>query len=459
MVYPNNPETGPFFGDGFGSPVEKTATGQEVTTDLTEPEARKPLFEPEEPRTFAALGLTPTFVEQLLLKALLEQPGRSGREIAASIAVNPGLVLPILKSLKGKLLVVHATAPAIGGDFHFALSEAGRRMAADVRNHHPYSGPAPVTYESYLDSVRRQSITHERVGPGDLLRAFSDLIVDRRLLDLLGPAMASGRGLFLFGNSGNGKSSLATRMAAAYRHLVYIPRAVLMEGQVVQVFDPQVHVAVEQEVDDFASYRPDPRWVLCRRPTVIAGGELTMDSLELYRDPVSGVCEAPLQMKANCGLMVVDDFGRQRMDPSVLLNRWIIPLEERVDYIRLASGRKVKIPFDPFLVFSTNLDPSSLVDEAFLRRIPYKVQVSDPTKEVMTELLMKEASDLGFVDDPGAIRFLVRSVYTDAKREMRFCHARDLLFQVKSRCEYLGEPLRVTKEGIALAAKGYFTLL
>jgi DNA-binding MarR family transcriptional regulator len=419
------------------------------------------LFTPFEPKSFEELGVSPTFLEHMILKQIMAMPGLSGRDIARALCVNPSLVLPLLAGLKRRLLVIHAVAELSGADFHFDLSEAGRKYAREIRALSPYVGPVPVPFDAYQESVFLQSLNRESIGPQDLERAFSDLVVDPELLSLLGPAMASGRGVFLFGNSGNGKTSLAMRMGKAYLHRVYLPHAIVVEGQVIQLFDPQVHKAVRisaSEVDPMGP-RKDARWVFCERPTVIAGGELTLDSLELQEDPESGVCEAPLQLKANCGLLVIDDFGRQRVDPEALLNRWILPLENRVDFLRLPSGRKIQVPFDPFLVFSTNLDPGDLVDEAFLRRIPYKVEVPDPTPAVFRKILRAEAESMGFVVDEDGFNDLVRIVFKKPGRSMRYCHPRDLLLQIRNRCRYLDQPLVLSREGITLAAKGYFTLL
>jgi len=422
---------------------------------------QKTLFLPDEPTDFSGLGLSPTYVEHLCLKQLMAMPGSSGRDVAGALCLNPSLVLPLLQGLKKRMLVVHATAEMSGADFHFDLSEAGRKYVSEIRAINPYVGPAPVPLQAYQESVFMQSLSRESIGPGDLERAFRDLVVDEGLLSLLGPAMASGTGVFLFGNSGNGKTSLAMRMSRAYRNHVYIPHAIIMEGQVIQIFDPQVHQQVDRRAseDDPFKKRMDQRWILCERPTVIAGGELTLDSLELKEDHRSGVCEAPLQLKANCGLMVIDDFGRQRVDPEGLLNRWILPLENRVDFLRLPNGRKVQVPFDPFLVFSTNLDPSDLVDEAFLRRLPYKVEVPDPTPSIFRKLLKIESDTMGFVPDENAFNYILRTVYKKPGRSMRYCHPRDLLLQVRNRCLYLNTPLEISQEGVDLAAKGYFTLL
>ncbi|MEE2751974.1 MAG: AAA family ATPase [Myxococcota bacterium] len=418
------------------------------------------VYTPIEPKQLEDLGLSPTFLEHLLLKHLLDFPGQLGRDAASYICVNPALVIPLLEGLKRRMLVIHATGEA-AGDFHYDLSEAGRKFAMELRSQNPYCGPAPVPMDVYRTSVNKQSIAHEQLQPKDLAKAFHDLMVDPHLLDLLGPAMASGRGVFLFGNSGNGKTSLALRMSRAYRNSVYIPHAVLMQGQVVQIFDPQVHRARPREsyLQAIDRSRLDPRWVRCYRPTVVTGGELTMESLEMSSNPENGISEAPLQVKANCGLLVIDDFGRQRIDTEELLNRWILPLENRVDYLRLPNGRKVEVPFDPLLIFSTNLDPAELVDEAFIRRIPYKVHVPDPPADVLKKLLRKEAIAMGFVVEERWLNYILNHCYETTNRGMRYCHPRDLLLQVKNRCKFLNEPLELTQEAIDQAAKSYFTLL
>jgi predicted ATPase with chaperone activity len=235
---------------------------------------------------------------------------------------------------------------------------------------------------------------------------------------------------------------------------------VLVEGAIIQVYDPQVHEAAPRHEDAFSSRRTDRRWVRCRRPTVVASGELTLDSLELTTiGGKVGPCEAPLQMKANCGLLVIDDFGRQQEAPAAILNRWILPLENRVDYLRLPNGRKIQIPFDPLLIFSTNLDPADLVDEAFLRRIPYKVHVSDPTPEIFRELLRSEAISMGFPVRESALDQLILNCYQVTGRKMRYCHARDLLLQIRNQCRYANKPLQITPRAVERAALAYFTLL
>jgi len=443
----------PAFGGDWSPP---TAAVKEHTEPF---EIGEDPFFPREPDTLQAAGLTTTFIEHLLLKTVHDNPGQTGNEVAQAMCLNPTLVRTMLQDLKRRMLLVHASGDA-AGDFHFDLSRDGRQLAKELKAQSSYVGPAPVTLEQYRQAVEIQSVSRERIAPEDLDRAFGDLLVKDQLLEVIGPAMTSGRGVFLFGEPGNGKTSMALRMSRAYHWGVYIPQSVLVEGSIIQVYDPQVHEAAPRHEDAFSTKRTDRRWVRCRRPTVVASGELTLDSLELH--PIggdTGPCEAPLQMKANCGLLVIDDFGRQQEEPSALLNRWILPLENRVDFLRLPNGKKIQIPFDPLLIFSTNLDPSQLVDEAFLRRIPYKVHVSDPTPEIFRDLLRKEAIAMGFPVRESALDQLILNCYQVTGRKMRYCHARDLLLQIRNQCLYAKKPLKITPGAVERASRAYFTLL
>ena len=417
-------------------------------------------FQPLQPTTLEQAGLEVGFVEGLVLKFLLGQPGATGRQVALAIALHPKPVLDVLTQLK-TLKQVEIKSGTATGDFRYDLTSLGRSRVGDLLQHNRYVGPAPVTFEQYLTSVREQSIANESPKKEDLERAFQDLLVTEKLLQQLGPAMASGKGLFLFGFPGNGKTSLAERMTRAFGTSVYLPHAVLIEGTLIKIFDPMVHESLEGGSRNTLSSRErqDPRWVKCRRPTVVAGGELTMDSLEIDFNARTGICEAPLQMKANCGTLVIDDFGRQRMDPATLLNRWIVPLEQRVDYMRMPDGRKVQVPFDPLLVFSTNLDPKDLCDEAFLRRIPYKVNVEDPNERDFRTLLHIQAVSLGFEADDACFGYLIERHYRRAGRPFRNCHPRDLLLQIKYQCTFREKALVLSKAGFDEAADLYFTLL
>ena len=415
-------------------------------------------FRPLEPRTLEAAGLEEGYVEGLILKYLVNNPTSTTRQIANDLALFHRAVSDVLDELK-RTKQVEIKRSTATGDFQWELTSKGRNTVVDLNTHSRYVGPAPVPLEQYLLAVREQSIANETPRMADLKRAFQDLLVPEELLQQLGPAMTSGKGLFLFGFPGNGKTSLAERMTRAFGTSVYLPHAVLIHGTLVKVFDPMVHEPLEEDAVLSSRERPDRRWVKCRRPTVVAGGELTMSSLEIEFDERTGICEAPLQLKANCGTLVIDDFGRQRVDPATLLNRWIVPLEQRVDYLRLPDGRKVQVPFDPLLVFSTNLDPKDLCDEAFLRRIPYKVCVEDPSELNFRTLLHIQAELMGFEPLEEIFDELIERHYRQPGRSFRNCHPRDLLLQIQNQCVFREKPLVLTREGFDEAVDLYFTLL
>jgi hypothetical protein len=369
-------------------------------------------FIPLERRNFQDAGVEEGLVETLILKQLMITPTALGMEIAKAVCLRPKPVLALLQEMKQRKLVQHRSGTATG-DFVYALTEAGQNRADDANSRSRYMGVAPVPLDQYVESVRSQSIGKEVVHMSDLKAAFSDLTVADSLLHELGPAMVGGKGMFMYGNPGNGKTSLA-------------------------------------------ELRLDHRFVLCKRPTVVVGGELTLESLELDHNEAAGTCEAPIQLKANCGTLVIDDFGRQRVDPAQLLNRWIVPLEQRKDYLTLPDGRKVSFPFDPLIIFSTNLEPEDLGDEAYLRRIPYKICVPDPDEMAFRRIFVAVAGSMGFQFGREVIDYLLLNHYRTTKRQMRACHPRDLLMQVKNQCLFKEQPLLVTPEAIDEAARLYF---
>jgi predicted ATPase with chaperone activity len=325
-----------------------------------------------------------------------------------------------------------------------------------------YVGPAPVPFEDYLRSVRAQTITSEHPKESDLRAAFSDLVIAEETLRLLGPAINSCRGLFLYGYPGNGKTSIAERVTRCFGTTVWIPRVIYVEGQILKLLDLANHEPVEMEQStgllDESDF--DRRWVLIRRPTIVAGGELQLDDLEIHYDTVTKVSEAPLQLKSNLGTFLIDDFGRQRMQPVELLNRWIVPLEKRYDFLSLANGKKIRVPFDQLIIFSTNLEPRQLVDEAFLRRIPYKIEATNPTEVGFRSMLASLAAKLGFREiDNSAVDYLIEEHYQRPGRPFRCCHPRDLLLQVRSFCVYNDVPLELKPEYFDFAVSNYFTTM
>ena len=415
-------------------------------------------FRPRAPIDFEEAGLATPLVESLVLKFLLQAGTASGRRIAAELGLPFGAFPDFLRNLKNQQIVAYAHAAA-AGDYAYSLTDAGRARGRLYLEENGYVGTTPVPFEDYVRAVGAQSIAREQPKQADLRRAFADLIVPDPLFAMLGPAINSGRGMFLYGYPGNGKTSIAERITRCFGSSVWIPRSIVADGHIIKLYDPANHEAIDAPPagllrdDDH-----DGRWVEIRRPTIIAGGELTMADLEIHFDPVSHVGEAPLQMKSNNGTFLIDDFGRQRMAPIELLNRWIVPLEKRYDFLRLANGKKVRVPFDQLILFSTNLEPSQLVDEAFLRRIPYKIQAPDPSESTFRHMLHIFAPKLGFEEvDDAAIDHLIDRHYRRCNRPFRCCQPRDLLLQVRNYCTYAELPLTLKPEYFDLAAANYFT--
>jgi hypothetical protein len=422
-------------------------------------ELQQNTFAPVEPKSFQAAGLTDTEVEALALKFLLARGDATGREIADQLKLPFILVDELLRHMKGEQLVVHRAAAPMN-DFVYQLSDLGRERARRYWTHCTYFGSAPVSLEDYIASVKAQSLATQQPTQVQLRQAFSDLQLSDRMLDRLGPAVNSGRGLFLYGAPGNGKTSIAERITQVFGQEVWVPRAIGVDGEIIRLYDPVSHVELPMDACDglYDQRKIDKRWVRIRRPTIIAGGELTMAALEVTINTSTGICEAPMQMKSNCGTLVIDDFGRQRMKIEELLNRWILPLERRYDFLNLPNGKKIEVPFDQLIIFSTNLEPRDLVDEAFLRRIPYKIEVVDPTEEEFRSLFQMMAPKLGFEHREEPIDHLVQRHYREARRPYRYCHPRDLLLQVRNFCHYKNRPLEITAEHLDLAVENYFAV-
>jgi predicted ATPase with chaperone activity len=277
----------------------------------------------------------------------------------------------------------------------------------------------------------------------------------------LGAAMNSGKGMFLFGFPGNGKTSIAERVTRAFGETIWIPRSIGIDGEIIRVFDPSQHEEAPVESDGglLTLNKADQRWVRVKRPTIIVGGELTMDHLELGINPATGINEGPVQLKSNCGTLVIDDFGRQRMTTDELLNRWIVPLEKRYDFLNLPSGKKVQVPFDQLVVFSTNLEPKDLVDDAFLRRIPYKIEVEDPPESDYRELFELMARIMKIPFNQEALDHMIENHYKSVNRPFRMCQPRDLLLQIKNYCLYERKPIEMTIENFDFAAANYFSVM
>ncbi len=417
-------------------------------------------FIPREPDSFDDAGLTECNVEGLILKFLLARGDINGRDIAKQIKLSFIPVDQLLRDMKNQQLVCHRGAAPMN-DFQYQLTDIGRERARRLVQHCSYFGSAPVPLGDYIQSIAAQSLSKQHPTSDNLRHAFDDLLLNKKMFDRLGPAINSGRGMFLFGPPGNGKTSIAERVTAAFGQEIWIPRAIGVDGEIIRVYDPVNHEELPLPAGDglLEQRKIDRRWVRIRRPTIVTGGELTMSQLEVSFNQITGICEAPLQLKSNCGTLVIDDFGRQRMRIDELLNRWIVPLEKRYDFLNMPNGKKIRVPFDQLIIFSTNLEPRALVDEAFLRRIPYKIEVSDPTEDEFHALFAIMATKLGIPYRKEPVDYLINSFYKKHGRPFRFCHPRDFLLQIRNYCLYYKCPLEITNEYIDKAVDNYFSVM
>lgn len=427
---------------------------------MTNAAAANEVFTPRQPQTIREAGISASVIERLIMKYLYQVGLSPARGIASQLKLSIRIIDPIMKQLRSdKQIDLAGTTHT--GDSEWVITEQGRDRGKRYYEECTYFGATPVSLNDYIHSVDAQTIAGQVVTSDELQSAFEGLIINQAMLDKLGPAVNSGRGMFLFGQPGNGKTSIAERVTDAFGSHIWMPRAVYVEGEIMRVFDPGTHEVVEDETQGglLDSQQIDRRWVRVKRPTVIAGGELTMAELEICKNPVSNICESPLQIKSNCGTLVIDDFGRQTMPVDVLLNRWIVPLEKRYDFLNLPSGKKIKVPFDQLIIFSTNLEPKDLVDGAFLRRIPYKIEVPDPSEEEFRELFGIMSRVLKFEEKPDAVDYLIKKHYLEIGRPFRLCQPRDLLLQVKNYCNYHKKPSVISNESFDFAVSNYFSIM
>jgi predicted ATPase with chaperone activity len=402
------------------------------------------------PHNVEQLGLRRNLLDDLALKILYLEGELNLCELAARMRVSQMVAHEIFQSLRDGLL---CEAKGMSeGTYVIIPTSGGRTRARELLALNQYAGPAPVSLSDYVKRVRMQTIRNSQMNQPEVDRAFAHLVLSPQTLWQLGTALVSGTSVFLYGPTGTGKSSIAESMVNAYHDQVWIPYAVEVEGQIITLYDPLVHRALERPREESG----DERWVRCRRPSVTVGGELSIDMLNLQIDPVSKFYAAPVQMTANNGVLVVDDFGRQRIWPEELLNRWTVPLDRHVDYLTLVGGSKIEVPFDLFVVFATNLDPARLADEAFMRRIRNKIRVDCVDREQFHEIFRRLCREFNINYDGGVVDGLIDLLASRFKQPLRPCYPLDIVRQICWEAQYGGRVPKLEDEAIAQACHNYF---
>jgi predicted ATPase with chaperone activity len=424
-------------------------------------------FRPQ-PNSVDETGLSFGALLDLCCKTIYYAGRPTAREIGESMALAFGIVEVLLAFLKREKLIEVVGSIGVGEQqYQYALTDKGNERAVEALERNQYLGPTPVPYTDYQELIPEQSVRNMRVDPQIVDEALGDLVLTSITRNLVGPAVNSGRSMLLYGDPGNGKSSIAKGIGRMLKGNVLIPYAVDVNGQIVRIFDPRVHTPIPQPVveedgrrNSFVPVRPerrrDPRYVVCKRPLIMTGGELTLADLELKYSPQAKFYIAPVQMKANCGILVIDDFGRQLMSPKELLNRWIVPMEARVDYLSLLSGETMEVPFELLLVFSTNIPPGQLGDEAFFRRIRHKIEVGDPDEEAFLKIMSMvcRLNDVPYEEQAG--RYVIERYYRPKNRHLRGVHPRDIIDLLMDIASFRGIDPVCTRELMDLACESYF---
>jgi hypothetical protein len=403
---------------------------------------------PPEPKNVKGTGLDESDLLALLMRLIYTGGLESNKQFVEATKLPYHIVLDLVQTAVDRQLLQNLGAR--GGDslvdMRYAFTEQGRRFSMDALDRLSYIGPAPVTLEQFTDQVSLQKLTNETVTFDRIRESFAGLTFDDSIIEQCGPALNSGRAILLYGPPGNGKSTVAHCLGNVFTDVVYIPYALSVEGQIIRVYDPMLHAPISTEtvndsgVNSFVRHEEyDARWVPCKRPFVLAGGELTLEMLDLRYDPNGHFYEAPLHLKALSGCFVIDDFGRQLVSPTNLLNRWIVPLESRVDYLKLHTGKTFSIPFEELIVFSTNLDPEDLMDTAFLRRLPYKIEVGGPSLANYRAIFEGECARRNIELTPEAFEFIVKQVTQEKGLEPAAYHPRFIVDQVVATCRFVGQ--------------------
>jgi hypothetical protein len=417
---------------------------------------------PPAPSSIKEAGVGHKLLFDLILKLMHVEGLSTVAILAGRIRLPPVLVAELVEEAREFALVesLGARGRDLSSELRYGLTGKGRDWASEALERCQYVGPAPVSVEAFRDQVERQRITRERIGPEQITRSFAHLVLPEDLLARLGPAVNSGKSILLYGRSGNGKTAIAEALRDAFSDVVAVPYCIAVDGQIINYLDAHVHQAVPNGHSDELSQsfgpKRDRRWVACRRPVTVVGGELTLDMLDLVFDGAAKFYEAPAHLKATGGIFVIDDFGRQRASPESILNRWVVPLERGVDHLSLRTGKKFPVPFDGLVVFSTNLTPTDVADQGMLRRLHYKLEITEPSKEDYARIWAQVCRERGIELPDDLVAYLEEAFYARGAVPRAGYHPRYLVDQVKAMCEYAGRPLQLDRRLLGLAWSNLF---
>lgn len=426
-----------------------------VALGFTTPEELKNFFavRPNAPRSVEDTGLDLSFISDLIMKHILFMGEFTLKDVSEKIKLPTQIVDAAVETLRREHFVEVKGAGGYAKEtYKFNITGQGKLRGTELLAICRYVGPAPVPLDVYQKMAELQTVKNIVVSEASVQKSFEGLIVSEGLLKTLGPAISSGKAMFIYGPSGNGKTTIAETIGNILPETVYVPHALIVGGQIITVFDPINHFASDMESEG----KLDQRWILIRRPVIMTGGELTLRMLDLDFNPISKFYEAPLQMKANNGLFILDDFGRQQIDPHSLLNRWIVPLERRKDFLTLHTGMKFDIPFDQLVIFSTNIEPRKLVDEAFLRRIRYKIKIDHPSEKEYKKIFLKVCENNGIEFEADVYDYLLKNYYKRLEVKLNACHPRDIIDHIIDDAHFYSHPPQLSREGIDIAWKNYF---